>query len=120
MKTKFLPVVLFIMAGVIVTVSCHKDKEITPQPDLNMYFPIVKTIIQTNCLSCHSSYGSWTGSPVAFDSDSAISEQYASIKSSVADPVTFLNKRMPQGGMLSPNDVDIIVKWFNKGGKTTD
>jgi len=27
---------------------------------------------------------------------------------------------MPQGGTLSAQDIDVIVKWFDKGGKITD
>jgi len=38
----------------------------------------------------------------------------------VADPVSFLNKRMPKGSELSSIDIEIIVKWHNKGGKSTD
>ena len=57
---------------------------------------------------------------MAFDSDSSISAQYASIKASVADPVTATNRRMPEGGSLSTADINTIVSWFNKGGKVTD
>lgn len=83
-------------------------------------FPKVKTIIQNNCLSCHSSTGAWAGRPTKFDTDDQIAAVYAAIKASVADPITITNKRMPQGGSLSASDVDIIVQWYNKGGKTTD
>jgi uncharacterized membrane protein len=99
-------------------ISCSKQSDTPAPPD--KYFPLVKNIIQNNCLSCHSIYGSWQGRPVAFDSDTAISELSASIKAAVADPISPTNRRMPQGGSLSANDVDIIVKWFNKGGKITD
>jgi uncharacterized membrane protein len=84
------------------------------------YFPQVKMIIENNCLSCHSSAGNWEGRPTAFDNDSAISVQYAAIKAAVADPISPVNKRMPKDGMLSQHDIDIIVNWYDKGGKTTD
>ncbi|HJW29958.1 MAG TPA: hypothetical protein VJ508_12040, partial [Saprospiraceae bacterium] len=48
------------------------------------YFPQVRSIIQTNCYSCHLSTGSWEGRPTAFDDDTAISERYAAIKAAVA------------------------------------
>jgi uncharacterized membrane protein len=107
------PAIAFIMF-----ISCSKQNDMTPPQD--KYFPLVKNIIQNNCLSCHSSSGSWEGRPVAFDSDTAIAELSASIKAAVADPISPTNRRMPQGGSLSTSDVDIIVKWFNKGGKITD
>ncbi|MEI6360089.1 MAG: hypothetical protein WCO50_07155 [Synechococcus sp. ELA619] len=58
--------------------------------------------------------------PTKFDTDDQIAAVYAAIKASVADPITITNKRMPQGGSLSASDVDIIVQWYNKGGKITD
>ena len=102
----------------VIIISCSKQNDMTPPPD--KYFPLVKNIIQNNCLSCHSSSGPWTGRPVEFDSDTAIAGLSASIKRAVADPISPTNRRMPQGGSLSASDVDIIVKWFNKGGKITD
>ena len=98
--------------------SCSKSSTNTPAN--TTYFPTVKTIISNNCLSCHSSKGSWAGRPTAFDSDSAIAADGAIIKTAIAGPWTFMVKRMPQGGSLSSSDSITIVNWFNKGGKTTD
>ncbi len=84
------------------------------------YFPQVKSIIENNCMTCHNSSGSWAGRPVEFDTDTMISLQYAAIKAAVADPITITNKRMPQNGTLSAHDIDVIVKWYDKGGKITD
>jgi uncharacterized membrane protein len=92
--------------------ACKKDP-VSSGP----YFPQVKTIIKNNCLSCHTSGG--VGLP-ALDTDDAIATNHASIKASVIDPATPLNKRMPQTGELTQADKDIIQKWFDKGGKTTD
>ena len=116
-KTKF-----FILSGILTVftvVSCKKDN-VTPDPNNQTYFPKVKTIIANNCLSCHISTGTWAGRPTKFDTDLDITTAYSAIKRAVADPVTITNKRMPQGGTLSASDIDIIVKWFNKGGKATD
>ncbi len=103
---------------IVTLYSCSK-KDADTATD-GMYFPQVKKIIQNNCMSCHNSAGSWQGRPTQFDTDEDITRSYASIKAAVADPETFVNKRMPQGGSLSQADIDIIVKWFEKGGKTTD
>ena len=119
MKTKTCCSLITAIIIFLVFFSCKKEN-VAPTKESNLYFPRVKTIIQNNCISCHSSSGTWAGRPVSFDSDSSISMQYANIKAAVADPVTFINKRMPQGGTLSQDDIDIIISWYNKGGKTSD
>ncbi len=111
--------VLAALILVLTVISCSKT-DTTPQPDNDTYFPKVKTIIANNCLSCHSSTGEWSGRPVKLDTDSDISALYMAIKKAVADPITITNKRMPQGGSLSESDIDIILKWYNKGGQVTD
>lgn len=100
--------------------SCNKDNSVSPTPTGTTYFPQVKSIIQGNCISCHSSSGTWSGRPVAFDSDSAIAAQSSLIKAAVNDPVTTTNQRMPLGGSLTTTQINTIVSWYNKGGKTTN
>ena len=111
---------IFILTHFVASVvSCKKEHSpavVTPET----YFPKVKAIIQNNCLSCHSSSGTWEGRPTAFDTDDAIADQAGAIKAAIADPVTPTNKRMPQGSALAAADSVTIVKWFNKGGKLTD
>ena len=119
MKTK---INYFILGGILFALSvlsCKKENN-TPDPNSNIYFPKVKSIISNNCLSCHNSSGTWAGRPTKFDTDSDITTLSSGIKKAVADPVSPTNRRMPQGGSLSTSDIDIIVKWFNKGGKSTD
>jgi uncharacterized membrane protein len=113
---------LLILAGylVISTLSSCSKNDNTPQAEADKYFPKVKSIIASNCASCHNSSGTWAGRPTKFDTDSDITSLYIAIKKAVADPVSPMNKRMPQGGSLSADDIAIIVKWFNKGGKVTD
>jgi uncharacterized membrane protein len=114
-------IMFFVLAGILVMptiISCSKKDNSTP--DGEKYFPTVKTIITSNCMTCHNSSGTWAGRPTKFDTDADISAAAGAIKSAVADPVTITNKRMPQGGSLSASDIDVIVKWFNKGGKLTD
>ena len=112
-----LPLAIIVLATTVY--SCKKSSS-TVTTTTGPYFPKVKTIIQGNCLSCHSSSGSWAGRPTAFDNDSSIAALSASIKAAVADPATLANKRMPQGGELSAGDIRTIVSWYNLGGKTTD
>jgi uncharacterized membrane protein len=99
--------------------SCKNSQEPTPSTS-GPYFAKVKTIISSNCLSCHLSTGSWSGRPTAFDTDAQIVAAAQAIKASVADPVTITNKRMPQGATLSQADVDTIVAWYKAGGLATN
>ncbi len=104
----------------ILMISCKKE---TAVPQDIKYFSIVKQIIATNCLQCHNStdpFNSWSGRPVKLDSDDDLTSQYSNIKASIADPASFSNKRMPLGSELSASDIEVIVKWYNKGGKSTD
>ena len=96
--------------------SCTNKNEVVPEK----YFPTVKKIIETQCFSCHNSKGDWQGRPFRLDNDSDIANSAEAIKASVADPVSITNKRMPLGGSLSKDEIDTILKWYKKGGKTTD
>lgn len=116
MKTLFS--ILLSISLLISAFSCKKE----PVPE--KYFPKVKTIIQNSCLSCHSAVtGTWAGRPTSFDTDEEITSAYTSIKATVADPATpgpLGNKRMPQNGTLTDDEIQTIVNWFEKGGKATD
>ncbi len=109
---------IFLIANLISSCSKSDSTPILPE---TVYFPQVKSIISTNCISCHSSTsGIWTGRPMKLDLDTDITSNYALIKASIIDPVSLTNRRMPQTGTLSASNIDIIVKWYNKGGKSTD
>jgi uncharacterized membrane protein len=108
-------ILLMLMCGLLVLGICCK-KAVAPQS--NLLFPKVKAIVQTNCVSCH--YPNGPGRPVDLTVDANIAQLSASIKAATVDPVSPQNRRMPQGGELSQADKDVIVAWFNKGGKITD
>lgn len=119
MKRKNMAILALMLAALWVINACGKSSS-SPASTNGKYFPQVKTIIQNNCLTCHSSSGSWAGRPTAFDSDSAIATDYTVIKQAIAGPFTFFIHRMPQGGSLSASDSTTIVAWYNNGGKTSD
>lgn len=107
--------VLFLAVLVSLTIlACQKDPATGDGP----YFPKVKTIIQTNCVSCHSPGGQ--GLPIVYATDEDITSRAAAIKAATIDPASPQNKRMPQGGELSQADKDVILKWWEKGGRSTD
>lgn len=103
---------IFSILLVFIVLSCKKDSE---EP---LYFPKVKSIILANCTVCHTLGGQ--GMPVILESDEDITSRATSIKETTIDPVSPQNKRMPQTGELTQADKDIILKWFEKGGKSTD
>ena len=123
MKRKNTFLLAIMLVGFWLSNACSKSSSSTSS---NVkYFPTVKAIIQKNCLTCHSSSGTWFGRPIAFDSDSAISALHILIKESVAGPFStnFSDngiQKMPEEGTLPQNEIDTIVAWYNKGGKTTD
>ena len=118
--TKAIIRIVFLFLIVFSFSKCKKAATSDSTPVTTKYFPLVKTIIQNNCISCHSTSGNWSGRPTAFDTDSSIAKQLESIKASISDPVTPINKRMPQTGELSTNDINTILSWYNVGGKTSD
>ena len=116
---KYIVCSLIVLLSFALISSCNKSSSSSTSTN-GKYFPTVKTIIQNNCLSCHSSIGSWSGRPTSFDTDSSIAADYSIIKQSVAGPFTFTIHQMPQGGSLSTSDINTIIAWYDKGGKTTD
>lgn len=108
--------VIFSVAVLIVSVISCKHDAVTPQS--NLLFPKVKSIIQTNCIECHSPGGQ--GMPLFLTTDDEIVQNAALIKHATVDPASPMNKRMPLGGELSQSDKDIITDWFNAGGTTNN
>jgi uncharacterized membrane protein len=116
---RLLAAMLVAVAPTAIIASCSSGGSLV-DPGPGPYFGQVKSIIATNCVSCHSSSGPWTGRPTKFDSDADILLDAAAIKAAVADPVSVTNGRMPQGGRLSDHDIAVIVRWFQAGGRSSD
>ena len=91
-------------------------------PATGPYFPRVHAIVQANCVSCHTAAGTGEpkGLPTMFETDQQIADLAAVIKAATIDPVSPRNKRMPYGGELSSADKDVILRWYNRGGRVTD
>lgn len=105
----------------VIAFSCTKPALTpTPVPQTGPYFQKVKNIISANCLTCHDPSGSWAGRPTDLTKDDNIVNLAGTIKIAVAGPNTLTIHHMPQGGQLAQSDIDIIVAWFNAGGKATD
>jgi mono/diheme cytochrome c family protein len=80
----------------------------TPIAQVVTYNKDVKAIIDANCVSCHSP------GPQALTN-------YSQVKSninSIIDRISRANgdpQKMPQGGSLSPAQINIITKWKSDG-----
>lgn len=116
MKFTFLSAAIITAVAVIGFTSCS-DQAAAPAPK-GPYFAQVKTIVQNNCISCHSQNGTGSpkGLPVLLETDDEIVQLSAQIKAATCDPVTIRNKRMPYGGELSSTEKQIIINWVNAGG----
>lgn len=109
---------LLITLTAIVVISCSNNH--SNNTNQQKYYPAVKTIIAEKCLSCHASNGTWSGRPIKLDTDQDISSQSEAIKKSVADPVSPINRRMPQEDSLTEQQIQTIVNWYQKGGQATN
>lgn len=103
--------ILLIALTITSLIACRHD---AAQPQTNLLFPQVKTIIQANCLGCHSPGGE--GMPVILTTDENIVALAESIKHATVDPASPMNRRMPPTGDLSDEDKNIISEWYAAGG----
>lgn len=108
-----------ILSATILTIalSCERRtfediSESTPITQTVKYTENVKPIIQNNCISCHSASGSAAYYPLTnyAETKTAIDNIISRIQKPVGDP-----EKMPQGGSLSQNNIDIIKKWNADG-----
>lgn len=110
---KFSAVVLSLSALISCETKTFEDiSENTPVPDLVTYNKDVKTIIQNNCVVCHSATGSNPYFPLTdyTAAKNAIDNILDRIQRANGDPL-----KMPQGGTLSPDHINIIKKWKADG-----
>lgn len=111
---------LLIISICFITSSCSYVSEddlidVTPLPDFVTYIDDVKTIIDNNCISCHSS------PPVNGAPNSLV--LYGEVKNAVLNR-NLINRitgngpgsLMPKGGPKLPqNLIDIIIQWETDG-----
>lgn len=91
---------------------------VAPPPSVTdaTYSDNVKTIIDGNCVSCHSSGGAASFRPLT---------TFAEVKAAVEDrglldriqKQTGQSGIMPQGGRMSQSNIDLVVKWSTDGLK---
>lgn len=96
--------------------GCTQSGKVTvTQVAAGPFFTAVKTLIQAQCVSCHSGAGASAGKD--WSNDCLVIANKALIKQRTVDGTpTF----MPQGGKLSAADMKIITDWVNAGGRYSD
>lgn len=104
---------LCIISSAVLLIACESrtyeeisDK--TPIAEVVTYNKDVKPIIEANCVSCHSpGVQSLTN--------------YNEVKNNIDNIINRINRpngdplKMPQGGSLSPTQINIITKWKADG-----
>jgi len=104
---------IYIISTAAVCIACESRtyeevSDNTPVPETVTYNKDVKAIIDGNCVSCHS--------PGA----QALTN-YAQVKNNIDNIINRINRpngdplKMPQGGSLSPAQINIITKWKADG-----
>ncbi len=111
--------IIYLLA-VLLSLSCSYNSEddlidATPIPDLVTYDSDIKSIIDNNCISCHSN-PPVNGAPISLTN-------YAEVKSAIenngliarisSDDLGFV---MPFGGPRLPqNLIDLVIAWVEDG-----
>lgn len=104
---------MYIISSAIVLAACESRtyEEIsdnTPIAEQVTYAKDVKAIVDANCVSCHS--------PGA----QALTN-YTQVKNNIDNIIDRIGRangdplKMPQGGSLSPSQINIITKWKTDG-----
>lgn len=105
----------FLLSVLVVLISScltNVDEEEILDPDsldpcVNITFSMnVKKIIDSNCISCHSSAG---GQTPYLDTYNGVSANADEVKSEV------VSKEMPIGGSLTNAEISAIVCWIDSG-----
>ena len=102
-------------AVLLMACSSSSDDDMTPTPDPNAkvtYNGNIKSLISSNCGSCHGSTPS-NGAP-----SSAAFDTYAKVKAAANNIITRTNSAanpMPASGLMSTANRNLIKKWKSDG-----
>ena len=96
--------------------GCTQSAKVTvTQIAAGPFYTAVKSLIQSQCVSCHSGAGASAGRD--WSNDCQVVANKALIKQRTVDGTPSF---MPQGGQLSAADKKIITDWVNAGGRYSD
>ncbi|WP_082632599.1 c-type cytochrome [Chryseobacterium sp. IHB B 17019] len=108
---------IYIFSSVVLLIACESRtyEEIsdnTPIAEQVTYAKDVKPIIEANCIGCHSA-----GGPASFQPWTS----YDQVKTHIDNILDRIQRpngdplKMPQGGSLSPSQINIFTKWKADG-----
>ena len=109
----------------LIQAACVNDKYIPEvvnnQCDTTYYSRVIKPIIVTNCSvsGCHDGHSKWDN----FNNYLEVKEEVEELKDGVSEFLYRiklpLNEQghMPDGGVLSPSEIQLIEDWINNGYK---
>lgn len=106
--------IIYITGILFLSVSCESStfegiSDNTPITSIVRYEADVKPIIENNCLNCHSS------------TSFAPLSNYNQVKANIDNIIDRIQRpagdplRMPQGGSLPQNQINIVAKWKADG-----
>lgn len=94
-------VLIICISAVLILSSCGKD-EVVCDGSTPTYEASIKTIIDANCLDCHSEYNDYAGVKTDVDNGSFEKEVIS-------------QRTMPRGGDLSASELSKIKCWLEQG-----
>ena len=106
------PVLGFLMLMSCDTKTYEDISDVKPITETVTYKKNVKTIMDNNCVVCHSATGSVSYFPLT---------DYTSVKNSVNEIIDRIQRpngdplKMPKGGTLSQDNINMIIKWKADG-----
>lgn len=109
--------IAYIFSSAMILIACESRtyEEIsssTPIVEKVTYAKDVKPIVDANCIVCHSAGGAAAYQPWT---------NYTQVKNNIDNILTRIQKpigdpeKMPQGGALSPSQINIFIQWKADG-----
>lgn len=108
-------ITLSILGLVFISCETRTYEDISPTisiPEKVDYVHNVKPIIQNNCIACHSPGNAAEFFPLTDYTlvKNAIDNILDRVQRPIGDP-----DKMPQGGSLSPANIELLIKWKSDG-----
>lgn len=95
---------LFIALGLtaVSMVACKKNQKVTCDGSAPTYDSYVQSVVNSNCISCHSNYSTYSG--------------LSSVTSNGKfEKEVLVNRTMPEGGSLTQDELNKLQCWVENG-----